>query len=255
MTKQTNGLTADQKERFAQNGFLAYGPILSVEESQTMGAHIDAIADGKVPENCIRIDPDHLAGKLPGVPRHDVWWQMVGLAQFDDAINNLTRNPCILDIMESLIGPDIKLFRDQVLIKPAFRPGSAGAWHQDAYYWSIEPMNLVTCWLALDAATLENGCLCFIPGTHREGLKEHKRQDHYTEQVTDLDTSRMVVVPVPIGGCEFHHSLVLHGTGENNTPFRRRAIVMTYMSARNKDLKRPTHRYPLLRGQEYCGCV
>jgi len=256
MVAQSKGLTAEQKELFERDGFLAYGPIISDEELEEVRARIEAIADGatNVPEDHIRLELDYLEGKLPGVRRRDAVWQMVGLAKHDGIITNLVRHPRILDVVQSLLGPDIKYYSDQVLMKPA-RHGSAVNWHQDSYYWPIEPTNLVTCWLALDDATLENGCMCFIPGSHREGVREHTRNDQRTMKVEDVDTSKMVPVPLPAGGCEFHHSLTLHATSENKTPYRRRAIAMSYMSARSKDPEHPERRYPLLRGQEYPGCV
>ncbi len=83
-------------------------------------------------------------------------------------------------------------------------------------------MNLVTCWLALDDATLENGCMCFIPGSHRAGVKNHTQNDARTMKVEGVDLDKVIALPVPAGGCEFHHSLTLHATSENKTPYRRR---------------------------------
>lgn len=256
MVAQSTGLTAEQKEQFERDGFLVYGPIIDTEELATVRARIDAIADGEtgVPESQVRLEQDYIDGKLPGVRRRDAVWQMLGLANYDDVIGRLVRHSRILDAVAELLGPDIKYYSDQVLMKPA-RHGSAVNWHQDSYYWSIEPQNLVTCWLALDDATLENGCMCFIPGTHREGIIEHKRNDQRTMKIEGVDESKIVAAPVPAGGCEFHHSLVLHATSQNQTPYRRRAIAMTYMSARNTDPRNPERRHPLLRGQEYPGCV
>ena len=256
MVVQSTGLTTEQKEHFERDGFLAYGPIITAEELAAVRARIDAIADGEtsVPESQIRLEQDYIDGKLPGVQRRDAVWQMLGLANHDDVIDRLVRHPRILDAVASLLGPDIKYYSDQVLMKPA-RHGSAVNWHQDSYYWSIEPQNLVTCWLALDDATLENGCMCFIPGTHKDGIMEHARNDQRTMKIEGVDESKIIAAPVPAGGCEFHHSLVLHATSQNRTPYRRRAIAMTYMNARNRDPRNPDRRYPLLRGQEYPGCV
>jgi phytanoyl-CoA hydroxylase len=256
MVAQTKELSAEQRERFERDGFLAYGPIISDEELEEVRERIDAIADGEtnVPDDRIRLELDYLEGRLPGIRRRDAVWQMLGLAAHDDVIGRLVRHPRILDAVASLLGPDVKYYGDQVLMKPA-RHGSAVNWHQDSYYWPIEPKSLVTCWLALDDATLENGCMCFIPGSHREGLREHTRHDQRTLKVEGVDESRVVPVPLPAGGCEFHHSLTLHATSENKTPYRRRAIAMSYMSAQSKDPSHPEHRYPLLRGREYPGCV
>ncbi len=256
MVTEIRGLTEEQKSQFERDGFIYYGPIISAEELGAVRERIAAIASGdtSVPENLIRMEQAYLDGQLPGVERRDAVWQMLLLAEHDEVINRLVRNERILDAVESLLGPDIKYYSDQVLMKPA-KHGSAVNWHQDSYYWPIEPMNLVTCWLALDDATLENGCMCFIPGSHQQGLWPHTRNDQRTMKLEGVDESKMVAVPVPAGGCEFHNSLTVHATSENKTPNRRRAIAMSYMSARSRDTRDPQKRYPLLRGQEYPGCV
>src|SRR5919198_721968 len=112
MVAQTKGLTAEQKELFERDGFLAYGLIISGEELEEVRARIEAIADGatNVPEDHIRLELDYLEGKLPGVRRRDAVWQMLGLAKHDSVITKLVRHPRILDVVQSLLGPDIKYF-------------------------------------------------------------------------------------------------------------------------------------------------
>jgi len=256
MVARRTGLTTEQREQFERDGFVYYGLIVSGEELAAVRERIDLIGDGGtgVPSDLIRMEQAYLDGTLTGIAQREAVWQMLYLAEHDEVIHRLVRNPRILDAVETLLGPDLKYFSDQVIMKQA-RHGSRVNWHQDSPYWPIEPMNLVTCWLALDDATLENGCMCFVPGTHREGLKSHVTNDMRTMKVEGVDTSKTVAVPVPAGGCEFHHSLTLHATSENKTPHRRRAIAMTYMSAQSKDTRTPTKRYPLLRGREYPDAV
>ena len=74
--------------------------------------------------------------------------------------------PDILNMVEQLIGPDIILWGTTVFGKPA-RTGKKTPWHQDANYWPMKPAHTCTAWIALDDATLENGCLQVIPGSHR----------------------------------------------------------------------------------------
>src|SRR5438067_13095642 len=105
MVAQTTGLTAEQKEQFERDGFLAYGPIISAEELEAVRERIDTIADGgtNVPDDHIRFEQDYLDGKLTGVRRRDAVWQMLGVAQYDDVIGRLVRYPRILDAVESLL--------------------------------------------------------------------------------------------------------------------------------------------------------
>ena len=76
------------------------------------------------------------------------------LVENDERFGALARDPRILDVMQALIGPDIKLFRDALMMKPP-RHGSAKPYHQDSAYWAIDPPDLVSVWMALDDATLE----------------------------------------------------------------------------------------------------
>lgn len=170
-------------------------------------------------------------------------------------------DPRILDVVEALIGPDIKLYASQCFMKP---PGGAEKpYHQDSAYFAIEPMDLVTCWTALDDVTLDNGCLWVLPGSHLAGLVEHipwwigGRED---KQVAPerLDLAREAPITMPAGSCSFHHSLLLHRSGPNHSDRPRRGLAVHYMSARCRwavEPTRPRSDFPLLRGREYPGCV
>ena len=170
-------------------------------------------------------------------------------------------NDQILDIVESLIGPDIKLFGSQCFMKPP--GGIAKPWHQDSAYFYVEPTNLVTCWTALDDTTLENGCLAFIPGSHHGPLLDHDQPwmvgDRVDMQVRhdQIDQTREVQIELTAGSSSFHHSMLLHRSGPNRTASSRRGLAVHYMSSRSRwthpTLKKPN--YVLLRGQEYEDCV
>jgi phytanoyl-CoA hydroxylase len=81
----------------------------------------------------------------------------------------LVSDKALLDIAEQFIGPNIALFATGYLSKPA-RDGQAVLWHQDGSYWPLDPMIVVTLWLAVGPSTPENGCMRVIPGSHRTGL-------------------------------------------------------------------------------------
>ena len=121
------------------------------------------------------------------------------------------------------------MYGDQLFMKSPVT-GTAQPWHQDSASWrDIFPMDLVTAWTAIDDATLDNGCLRFVPGTHRWGMLSGQRLSHF---IDDLETERWPAVPVPVraGGISFHHSLTLH-TSKNTSPTRRRAYAIHYMRA------------------------
>jgi ectoine hydroxylase-related dioxygenase (phytanoyl-CoA dioxygenase family) len=104
-------------------------------------------------------------------------------------------------------------------------------WHQDEGYWDPSfDYQSFGCWMPLDPATKESGCMSFIPGSHKEGVRRHAYMDG-DPRVTTLileeepDLSKAVLQPVPIGGASIHHNRTLHGSGPNTTDRVRRAYV------------------------------
>ena len=252
-------LTATQKASYERDGFLLYGALLSAEEVETLRQQIDTLASGEHPnadQIGVRLEAAAQEGKLEDVARRDKVWQLLDPHRYDEGIFNHASNPRILDIIAELLGTDdIKLFHTQTLMKPAFH-GSRVSWHQDSAYWtSVEPPSLVSCWTALDDATEANGCVQMLPGSYKKGLWPHDRSDFLHAQ--GIDPSQAVPVVVKAGGCSFHHSLTVHGSGENRTAHRRRGLVTSYMRADSKWIgdsdKKP--EFPLIRGREYAGCV
>lgn len=249
------GLTAEQKADFERDGFLIYGPILTAEELETLRAHIDALASGEGPaaeKVGIRLEEQAQRGELKDVPQRDRVWQITGASRHDPVIFRHAANPAILDIVEGLLGtPDIKLFSDQTLMKPAHH-GSPVSWHQDSAYWtSVTPPALVSCWVALDDVTRDNGCLMMVPGSHKRGLVDHERETFL--HARGFDPDQAVPVVIPAGSCSFHHSLTIHGSGPNRTPYRRRGLVTSYIRADARYVGDPAKKpsVPLMRGHEY----
>ena len=87
------------------------------------------------------------------------------------------KTPIVLDLVESIIGPDIIVWGSALFCKKGVG-GKATPWHQDGQYWPIRPLETVTIWIAIDASTTENGCLRVIPGSHTERkLYNHGKND------------------------------------------------------------------------------
>jgi phytanoyl-CoA hydroxylase len=250
-------ITTEQVARFREDGFLIYGPILPPEALKTLQQRVDALASGEGPaaeKVAVRLEAEAQGGGLQGVARRDQVWQIMGATQHDEEIRKHACDPQILEIVAALLGTEeIKLFTDQILMKPAFH-GSPVSWHQDSGYWrTIDPPALVSCWTALDPATEENGCVRMIPGSHRHGVLPHERAEDGFLHVQGVDLTTAVPVLLPAGGCSFHHSCTVHGSGPNRTPHRRRGLVTSYMRADSRWLGDPAQepRFPLLRGREH----
>lgn len=141
-------------------------------------------------------------------------------------------------IAAQLHGPGMALDYDQLLAKRPFKQDAVFGWHQDQAYWPLfEDSRTATCWLAVDDSTLENGCMRFVPGSHRQSLRPHRplhadRGESHT-LVAEVDDARDVVRPVPIrrGDVTVHDERVLHGSGGNHSAGWRRAYVVAFRAA------------------------
>jgi phytanoyl-CoA hydroxylase len=146
-------------------------------------------------------------------------------------------------IRQLLQTSEVSFLQDQVLMKPAFH-GSQVSWHQDSGYWNniepwIDPPAIVTCWVAIDNVTEDNGCVRMVPGSHKYGVLEHRRGgDNFLHvQGVDLDAAQPVVLPP--GGVSFHHSCTVHGSAPNRSPNRRRGLALTYVRDDARRLDQP----------------
>jgi hypothetical protein len=183
------------------------------------------------------------------------------------------RIPEILDMIEQLIGPDLILWGMTIFGKPA-RVGKATPWHQDGDYYPIEPLETLTLWISLDGSTPEQGCMRYIPGSHREHrIYSHHfehREDYTLAQVidddqVDLGLARDIVLER--GQLSLHDVYLVHGSEANLSPKRRMGLVMRIMPASSyynhhsgkiKEDAGSPHGYSnralfLLRGEDRCG--
>ena len=157
------------------------------------------------------------------------------LLAYDAGFLNVARLPPILDMVEQLIGADFALWNSSFFAKPA-KVGSRTPWHQDGEYWPIRPLATCSVWIAVDAATPENGCLRVIPGSHRrrklgkhdfngaEGLSLplEIRADEYDE-----GTARDIVLDA--GQVSLHDIFLIHGSEPNRSDKPRRGMTLRYM--------------------------
>jgi ectoine hydroxylase-related dioxygenase (phytanoyl-CoA dioxygenase family) len=151
------------------------------------------------------------------------------------AFHDLIWHPAITVPARQILGGPVRLLHDQLFCKPA-RHGGIVAWHQDYSYWTYsQPMAHATFWIALDDATLDNGCLHYVPGSHRWDLLPITG---LTEDMTSILTvltaeQRAAFKPVPVelpaGSCAIHHPLMVHGSYANSSDRPRRATVVNVM--------------------------
>ncbi|MGI9406651.1 MAG: phytanoyl-CoA dioxygenase family protein, partial [Hyphomicrobiaceae bacterium] len=140
--------------------------------------------------------------------------------------------PEILDMLEQLVGPDLILWGVTIFGKPA-RVGKATPWHQDGDYYPIEPLETITVWISLDGSTPEQGCMQYIPGSH----KEHRLFPHHFEHRDDLTLGQVIdddqvdlgqerdIVLEP-GQISIHDVYLVHGSRANHSDRRRMGLVL-----------------------------
>jgi ectoine hydroxylase-related dioxygenase (phytanoyl-CoA dioxygenase family) len=232
-TSTGSRLTAEQRRQADEEGYVILEGLLSPQECHAYIERLDDYAHGRrplPPGLAVQREPRIARGELAAAPGDDLR-KISGVAYGDDLFRALVLHPTVVRIMQELMSPNLKLFRADVLMKPA-AVGSAKGMHQDSPYWPIEPMALWSCWIPFEPATEENGCMTAIPGSHKWGALPHVHvTDDYVVPAEHYDASRIVALPMTPGSGLFFHSLLLHGTAENRSAMPRRAITMSYMAA------------------------
>lgn len=134
------------------------------------------------------------------------------------------------ELARALIGPPVFCTFDHAIYKPPHN-GAATPWHQDQAYTGLSrPLTAVHIWIPLQPATRENGCMWFVPGTHRVGSLRHDKVEGTasTLEAYGVDQSRAVCCPLPVGGATAHTPMTLHMTGPNASDSPRRAWVLHF---------------------------
>lgn len=152
--------------------------------------------------------------------------------------HRVVADPRLLDIAEQFIGPDIALFASQYIVKPP-RTGQAVLLHQDASYWPLEPMEVVSLWVAVDDVDAENGCLRVLPGTHRMDVQPRRARTDVdnvlsSEIAVEVDETDAVDVVLAAGGVEVHHENIVHGSHANTSERRRAGLTIRYIPTATK---------------------
>lgn len=163
----------------------------------------------------------------------------VGLAANSELFRRLARDPRLLDALEPILGPNIEFLSDKVVLKSATT--TAGSpWHQDWPYW--EGLHKISAWIALDAATPENGCLKMIPGSHKQlalhdGTAKEGEGFGHRLRPDSVDESQAVILPCAPGDVVLFHDLTLHASFPNTSGSDRWSVISTYRSASEPDIE------------------
>ncbi|MBC7946899.1 MAG: phytanoyl-CoA dioxygenase family protein [Chitinophagaceae bacterium] len=223
-------LSKEQLEFFRANGFISGIPMLDAQQLDKIRAELTAIADPKHPGHELFYEFHSNESADPNT----ILFHALGAWRITEGLHDVLWNPRFLMAASQLLGDSpVRFWHDQLFWKPA-KQGGVVAWHQDYSYWTrTKPVAHITCWCALDDSTIENGCLQYIPGSHRWGLLPKPviagdlqgiRNDLTADQQKQFDHPQFAEVKA--GEAIFHHSLTLHGSGTNTSPRPRRAFVI-----------------------------
>ena len=191
------------------------------------------IPEYRLPEETlqdIRADYDRLLARHPEFRDYCPM-----LLRYDLSFLNYARDSNILDMVAQVIGPDIILWNSSFFAKPAVN-GKKTPWHQDGEYWPLRPLATCTVWLAIDEATVENGCLKFMPGSHkRKELRPHRTNKdpnftlHQELLESEYDDDKAVPLELEAGQMSLHDVYLLHGSEANDSGKPRRGMTMRFM--------------------------
>lgn len=226
---------ASALEQFDRDGYAIFRDVIDAELIAETNDHV-AWLQNRHPD----VRPEQLGHKFV---RDDPFWI------------RLISDDRLLDIASLFIGPDIALFASHYISKPPFS-GQPVLWHQDGSLWPLDPVEVVTLWLAVDHSTPRNGCVRVVPGSHKTDFRELI----YTNEVpnvlgveidVDVEESAAVDMVLAPGDVEVHHPNIVHGSNANTSPDRRCGLTIRYIPTSTKitSEEQPFASAFLLRGQ------
>jgi ectoine hydroxylase-related dioxygenase (phytanoyl-CoA dioxygenase family) len=221
-------LSDDQVAFFHEYGYLKGIRILSEEQVEALRSELQGLFDPNHPGN----DLFHEYHTNESTDPTRVLFHALGAWRITPSFHDLLWHPAFTVPASQLLGGAVRFWHDQLFCKPAHH-GGVVAWHQDYSYWTrTTPMTHLTCWIGLDDATRDNGCLHYVPGSQRwqllpitglAGDMEAIQTVLSPEQRTQF---KPVAVELKKGEAAFHHPLMVHGSFANSTESQRRAAVI-----------------------------
>jgi len=213
-------LTAEQRKQYEDQGYIIFNDFFSKEEIGALTARIDGY-DEESEKKLQEMGQSFL--NIPGQINFNTL-----LNKRDSAIQAFYCQERMAGLAMDILGPDVQLYFDQSVYK---RPEADRdfPWHQDNGYVPTEPMHYLTCWIALEDATLENGCIWILPESHKQGFVTHEKTDIGWQCYFGEDPGKPV--PLKSGSMVAFHSLLFHRSTPNRSNATRKGLVLQYSAA------------------------
>jgi ectoine hydroxylase-related dioxygenase (phytanoyl-CoA dioxygenase family) len=224
-------VSEEQIQFFRNNGYLAIESITTPEELEMMRDAYDRIfaqRAGRESGDQFDLAGTDEEGTEAALP------QILNPPKYAPELRDTIYRKNALAISQQLLGPETVPMGDHAIFKPA-RFGAATPWHQDEAYWNPElEYTTLSVWMPLQEATIENGCMQFIPGSHKLEVLPH-HSIHHDPRIHGLEVdegcanlSNPAICPLPAGGATFHLNRTLHYTGPNRSDIPRRAYILGF---------------------------
>jgi hypothetical protein len=221
-------LRSAQLEFYRENGYVAGIRLLSDDQVDALQQELASLLDPSHPGRDLFYEYNSNESTDPKT----VLFHALGAWRVAPGMHDVLWNPAFTMAASQLLEGPVRFWHDQLFCKPPHH-GGVVAWHQDYSYWTrTQPMAHLTCWIALDDASCENGCLHYIPGSHRwpllpvtglAGGMDAIRSVLSQEQMAQFHP---VAIELPKGYATFHHPLMVHGSYENRSDRPRRGLVI-----------------------------
>ncbi|MDP6357925.1 MAG: phytanoyl-CoA dioxygenase family protein [Planctomycetota bacterium] len=240
-------VTTEQIQFFDENGYLAYGKVIEPEDVEELRAGLDRMIELELNGGDDSLPEFKFGHRRDKNQESRAITQFVNMFKREPAYRRLLHNPEICETAAALLHAlSVRLWHDQIISKPPEANGHF-RFHQDFFFWPLAEPQIVSCWLALDDATVENGCMHVISASHNNPdfspearSAESARQAEASETGEEFETywdrmaKELASIGKPIelkaGECMFHHCLNFHATPQNTTDRQRRAHVMILMA-------------------------
>ena len=237
----TNILNIDQKKFYQKNGYLVPSLKLETDFVEEMNIAVDKFLINNPDITIERAACPHLPGGISNSQLID--------EELSNKFLQFGFNKKIIKVVSEIIGDDIILWSMHPMIKAA-KTGKEIPWHQDGKYWPIEPLATVTVWIALGDVNKDNGCMQFIPGSHKNNLLPHKQKKKNDENYGSLDLhidknsfseEYKTYCEIKKSEISIHDVFLLHKSDPNISNTERRALAIRYMpSSSYYNYKTPT---------------
>jgi phytanoyl-CoA hydroxylase len=216
--------TPKQVRFFEENGYLLLEDILSKKEIDQYAEIYNRFLDGTIDTGKNRGD---LGDGLGESNKVESITQIMWPSDFLPELLQMPYHRRVLDFSRDLLGKDLAIDFD-MMINKAPGTNTPTPWHQDAAYWiSMPDTRAVSCWLALDNASIESGCMWYVPGSHVKEIRPHRfAGKEGGALMCECDESEGVPIEIKAGSCVLHHGHMLHYSRGNSTQFNRRALIV-----------------------------